>query len=503
MRRALAAGGMLAVVLLTGNARLEAACECPGLVPEEGEEGILWRGQAPIGLPEIAGLAAPILWYTSDEPLLISDERKVLPDPHPCDEPSESGVVYYEATEIRLRSREEEEVSFPPEADRAFFQKVASFTLTFYFYYRQDIGLDSHRHDIEVTHMNIVLEKSADGCQTVQLSAVVGLAHGVHWYNNILHIEPDTRLPITILVEEGKHASCPDRNADGVYTPGYDVNHRVNDAWGVRDVLSTGFLGASDYSSSMSKTRELRFRMLPPPVAGRCPSRPSRATVSEEMLGRYELRPANQVPACDKVAQEKEEAPDEETPEAHAARMDRERIAAMMKDHHFGSGYEPDQFPEKSLRSLAPQVRNPSRWIPSVILRHDNVRPLSFSFVFPGHDANLVWICPKLNIGHDVLGLDALITPSASQWVDWYFTFGGDRFAEKRDVIDGEEVVTRPKEWDWASEAGFKFRFRVPEKLKPFVLTYDFGGVRFGMRKNGFDDLDRFRLIAEIGAGAW
>ena len=41
---------------------------------------------------------------------------------------------------------------------------------------------------------------------------------------------------VTLLVEEGKHAVAPDRNADGVYTPGYDVNKRIKDAWGVRDV---------------------------------------------------------------------------------------------------------------------------------------------------------------------------------------------------------------------------------------------------------------------------
>jgi len=41
-----------------------------------------------------------------------------------------------------------------------------------------------------------------------------------------------------VLVEEGKHASCTDRSADGHYTPGFDVTERVNDAWGVRDTLA-------------------------------------------------------------------------------------------------------------------------------------------------------------------------------------------------------------------------------------------------------------------------
>jgi hypothetical protein len=492
---------MLAVVLscipLTD---LRAACECPGIAETGDEPGVLWRGEESIGLAEIAALAAPVLWYTSDEPLLLASDRKVLPDPHPCDAPTDSGVVYYGATEIRLRTKKE--VSLPAEADPEFFDKVASFTLTYYFYYRRDIGLEPHTHDIEVTQLNVLLERSADGCHEVRVSTVVGLAHGVHWYNNILEVERDTRFPITILVEEGKHASCPDRNADGLYTPGYDVTHRVNDAWGVRDVLSTGFLSGSDYTSAMTKTRELSYRMLPPRALDRCPGRPSRFMTSDDALGRYALRAANQVPACDQVAQGEEKAPEGESAEDREARMDRERIAAMMKDHHFGNQYEPTQFPEKSLRSLAPQIRHPSRWVPSVSLRHDGPRPFGVSFVFRGLDGGLFWACPKVNLARNKLGLDLLITPSASQWSDPYFTIGADRFSGGTTVVDGEEVDA-PADWNWATEAGVKFRFRVPEKVKPFLLTYDFGGVRFGMRKSGFDDLERFRLIAEIGAGVW
>ena len=71
------------------------------------------------------------------------------------------------------------------------------------------------------------LERTADGCLRVRVPRVEGLAHGVDWYTNTLRVERDTTFPLTILVEEGKHASVPDRNADGVYTPGYDVNVRV------------------------------------------------------------------------------------------------------------------------------------------------------------------------------------------------------------------------------------------------------------------------------------
>ena len=48
-----------------------------------------------------------------------------------------------------------------------------------------------------------------------------GPAHGIAWYTNALNVDKnrDTLLPVSILWEEGKHASAPDRNGDGAYTP--------------------------------------------------------------------------------------------------------------------------------------------------------------------------------------------------------------------------------------------------------------------------------------------
>ena len=496
-------GWYLRIALIAGmvvlGSRFASAAECDCPPPNELAEGVVWRGSEPIGLDDIARAAAPILWYSSDEPLFLLG-AKVLPDPHPCDPKGGAGVVYYQAQEFRLIGSDH--VAMPPQADPDLFRKVDSMVLSYYFYYGKDIGMDSHTHDIEVTKMDIRLEHTGS-CYQVRVKTVMGLAHGVHWYNNILNVTEDTRLPITILVEEGKHASCTDRNGDGQYTPGYDVNDRINDAWGVRDVLSTGLLAGAAYQSAMTKTRELHFRMLPPEMP-RCAGWPSRSTQSEDMLGRYELRAANEIQVCEWVASGKEQAPENETPEAKEAREDRARIAAMMKDHHFGSAFEPHQIVLNGIKGLTTSmVETPSAWIPSISLRQDGPYALGFTFIFRGINTNMFWAVPKVNWMRHHRGYEMLFTPSASRWADWYVTIGTDHFKELTKQVDGEEIVTRKDEWALATEAGYRFRFRVPAKLKPATFWYDFGGVRFGVRSNGFDNLHNLRLTAEIGAGVW
>jgi hypothetical protein len=69
---------------------------------------------------------------------------------------------------------------------------------------------------------------------------------------------------MTILVEEGKHASCTDRNGDLQYSPGYDINRRINDAWGIRDIIRSGSLITGSYASWMTKARSPDYLVVPP-----------------------------------------------------------------------------------------------------------------------------------------------------------------------------------------------------------------------------------------------
>ncbi len=175
---------------------------------------MVWRGApATLTLGEIADLIAPILWFSPDEPLLARGLGP-LPYSHPCDSDRRRGVVYYQVTRIQLRG--EAAVREPVDDDPELFAKARAAIIRFYFYYPEDIGVAGHVNDLEVVEFQLQLDDEG-GCRQVRIERVIGFAHGVDWYYNRLVVTPDTKLPIAILVEEGKHASCPDRNADGFY----------------------------------------------------------------------------------------------------------------------------------------------------------------------------------------------------------------------------------------------------------------------------------------------
>jgi hypothetical protein len=92
---------------------------------------------------------------------------------------------------------------------------------------------------------------------------ITGKAHGILWYDNTLTVDQTTQLPVHVLVEEGKHASCTDRNADGRYSAACDVTERVNDAWGTRHA-GTGTFFSGHYQSWMTKVLEADTRVFLP-----------------------------------------------------------------------------------------------------------------------------------------------------------------------------------------------------------------------------------------------
>ena len=310
----------------------------------------MWQGRDAPSLPELVGVVAPVLWFSPDEPLLRNGSR--LPHRHPCDPLAGEGIVYYQVRRIRIRG--ESRVTVPEHVDSDFFDKVDSFAIRFYFYYDHDFGVGSHAHDLELVEMEMSLSTDVGGWREARLKRVTGFAHGTDWYSNELHVEADTRLPITILVEEGKHASSPDRNADGIYTPGYDVNRRINDAWGVRDVLGSGFLAAGGFQASMAKPRRPPDRRAPPALDD---ARPFAILSShggrDDALERYVLRPAAEVPSCTFTGPEPE------------------RLRNMTRGHRFGSDHPADQYHVELLRELAEPLAGTGSLFPSVGARWD------------------------------------------------------------------------------------------------------------------------------------
>ena len=472
---------LAAVIVLSLPGPLQAGCDCPDPYEKGQEEaGILWRGEKPLTLAEIARIAAPILWFSSEEPLLAL--RQGLPDPHPCDpEQTTDGVVYYQPYIIRLESKDRP-VTEPLEDDPAFFDKVTSVLLRYFFYYREDSGLGGHMHDIEVAEFHLFAEKFSDRCYQLRLSRVVGLAHGVDWYNNILNVKSDTRIPVRLLIEEAKHATCPDRNGDGVFTPGYDVNVNVNDAWGLRDVLGSGSLLGSTYKATMAKPRAPRFRMAPPVDSTRCPSLP--ASVDEAPIEHhYDLRPGSSLQMCGVE---------------HG-----DHLAEMMENNGIGHDREVHQYEANSLQDRSEPFKKHTSIIPGVSYRYDGLTHSGVSVLLRGLNRGEIWLVPKFNLQDKALSAELLVTPSASRWVDWYLALGPEHFKKVKVEEAGGDVVVREDEWKGAVEMGAKFRFRTVGKLRYLFLGYGFGGIRMGIRVNGIDAIENQRFVFELGAGVW
>jgi len=236
---------------------------------------VVWLGDSStLTFAEIAAYVAPILWFSPDEPLLNGRERPAgidIPMAFPFQDDPGRPVVYYRVRDVSLGSESGPALT-PDPADRGrtavHLDRVTTLDIDFFFYYPSEEGLGGHVHDVESLEVKVVVlrqprcEECRYGLALIQANA---LAHGLSWYDNTLETDRDTVFPLTILVEEGKHASCTDKNGDGYYTPGYDVNKRVNDAWGVRDVMRTGALFTGGFESWLAKVRRPRDGRLSSP----------------------------------------------------------------------------------------------------------------------------------------------------------------------------------------------------------------------------------------------
>jgi hypothetical protein len=445
-----------------------AACACDAKHPAP--PNVLWRGPTPSPTAaDLAALGAPVVWFTPDEPLLYAGGN-LPPDPHPCDAPSAVPVVYWAVD--RLQQRGDDPVIEPVETDPHFAERASRAVLRYFFYYREDIGGGSHPHDIELVDVHLAIEKEGE-CWQARVERVTGFAHGVDWYSNELVVGEDTRYPITVLAEEGKHASAPDRNADGQFTPGYDVNVRIHDAWGVRDVLGSGALISPAYQSAMTKQRPPAFRVAPAHGGPACPG-PRRPSVEpdEEVLARYELRQSRPVKMC---------------PEARAPKA----LEGSMKLNRFGLDRRPRQSRLPALDALAESPTGTRGLFPSIAFRHD--RENGFAFLFRGLDLREVFIVPRVTLvaGPDY-SLEALVTNSAAQFFSGYTSAG---VARER---SGGTAETK-----FVVESGAKFRVSVSGKWRILSLGYHFAGVRLGVRSSGFDVIKDLRFVFEIGAGVW
>jgi hypothetical protein len=491
IRFALTALGALLVLAAPAHGKLEAekTYSC-ALIKET--PFVVWHGNAATMTAEqLAAYCAPILWFSPDEPLLEDRTGKdiTIPEPFPFEEGTGRPVVYFRLREVLERGDRTGPAFEPRGENRAealiHLENVAGVRLDFFFYYPREEGLNAHEHDVESVEMMVAVARGeTDACRyAVAVTRTKGKAHGVLWYDNTLESDAYTALPLHILVEEAKHASCTDKNGDGMYTPGYDVNTRINDAWGVRDIIRSGGLFAASWQSWMAKMRYDDARVFPP-MPDDSPRRAKyvRAGVYAPDNAVYELRPF----------------PTDEKADDH------------LKPFIANKGY-PD-WPELS------EVHDVDKFVGwladeswaksfSLALRADGHVGVSFMFPF--------WIVRNFEdpmgggyILHRIyltgrklrdFGYTAVYTASASRWVDPYFAAGFEN--RVRDLPEGGTSTKNV----FIVETGLKFRVNI--KHTPFKigskLGTDFWGLRLGLRNAGGWTLDEIGYVVEVGAGSF
>ena len=481
-------------------------CDCDlSMVP-----GLVWWGsRSEMTVQELASYAAPVIWFSPDEPSLNHKHGPDIAAPEPFPFQDIPGpVVYYQLKKV-LRDGTQDLPAFSasgPDKGSAIidFKSAGLLLLEYYAYFAEEWGLGAHVHDVEPVEFKIAIT-STDGeylqdkiqkkCDqkhyTILVARVSGKAHGIEWFWNVLDVDEQTQFPMTVLVEEGKHALATDKNGDGYFTPTYDVNVRVNDAWGVRDIIRSGGLFSGGYQAWMTKVRHPAERVFPPlpadsPLLENLGSRQDQYTGGNAV---YSLHPLPTV--------------------AEAAAYD----AAQGNGSHLAKFLVDKEIPDAPEIEDLTTMKEAFDWLDAGALK----RSFSISFYTDGR-AGFSWSFPffvvkNLNVpmtggyilhrmyakGYQLrdFGWTALYAPSASRWVDTYLAAG----VEWHEVIpEGESDIKA----DFILETGLKFRAQIGSTpLRFLTFLTDFWGVRLGIKNYGGFDIDRLTYVVEVGAGSF
>ena len=457
--------------------------------------GVVWAGNDPImTVQELAAYCGPILWFSPDEPLLNNTTGKDIrmPESLPFEDQADTPIVYYRVRTVLERGDAMGEAFTPDSYDEnqslVNLENIAGFDLDYFFYYHKEGGSYGHKHDTEAAYFKIAVwqrENCPDCRFALIVTRVIGKAHGLNWYDNTLDVDRYTKFPLTLLVEEGKHASCTDKNADGYYTPGYDVNKRVNDAWGVRDTMGAGYLFTGGFKSWMAKVRHEEHRVFPP--------LPEDSLLRERHMIDGLYAPENAIYVI--------------RPMPEAAFHDPE-LHPFLKDK--GDPQWPKQEVFDDFKQFQRWIEA-ERWVKSLSIayRYDGNHGLSFSFplflvknfedpLAGGFLVHRVYLKDK-----DLRDFGWLVnyTLSASRWIDGYFAAGVEW--DRIDLPEGGENPTRT-ERNFVFETGIKFRVSLAESpLKFLTVLTDYWGLRAGIKYIGAFGINRLTYVIEFGAGAW
>lgn len=461
--------------------------------------GLVWRGTTPtMTLQQLAAYAAPVYWLSPDEPTLHRKAGRDIRVPlaFPFEPQTQSPVVYYQYTAVASRP----DATEPPVQINATdkgasvlnLAAVGLIRMKYIAYFPEEAGVGEHTHDVEPAEFRLIVGR-ANGplardqgyqCSApdflIVLTRVTGEAHGNPWYYNVLDIDRDTTLPIHLLVEEGKHAMATDKNADGYYTPGYDVSARINDAWGVRDTIRGGTLFTGSFEAWMAKVRQPQHRVLPPlPPDSRLHERVRELGIDPAQQAVYELRPypSSTLATDEKLRHKIQEKETPKWPVVTSSQALRPMFAVMAEG-----------------RELKPF---------SVAYRVDGQQGVAISFpllvlknvpepLTGGYLVNRFFVRGSKPVD---FGWQVMYTPSASRWFDQYLAAGVD---VTRTIEDDGTDLTKSV---FAAETGFKFRFRAPVRALEGLMP--FWGIRMGVRSRGALDIDGLTFIFEFGGGVW
>jgi len=508
-----------AVLLLISVPVSAQEAPAPGSCDFSDVPGIVWWGtDSQMSIERLASYMAPVFWHSPDEPEL-EGRRGVdimVPEALPFEE-ADGPVVYYQLKELQARPGGGAAAYSTNERDRAEslvdLSHIALGRLDFYAYYSDEAGLGAHKHDIEPAEFKFGIVRSdgdfardnglANRCgernYLVAVTRVTGKAHGIEWFWNIIEVDDDTSFPMYLFVEEGKHALATDKNSDGYFTPAYDVNVRVNDAWGVKDIIRSGGLFSGGYEAWMTKVRRPEHRVFPPlpQDSPLLPEGLERQPAYQDGNAVYELR---ELPRGEEVQAWDETQKSE--PDFHA-------LYPFVKDK------EVPNWPEVEELSGFEAVDQVNDWLTAgtakkslSIAAYSDGSGLGFSWVFP------LFIVKNMTIpmtggyllhrmylkgdGLEDFGWMLLYANSASRWVDTYLSAGAEWHSVTDDL--GESSMRT----DFVLETGLKFRAQIGSSPLKFLSFFtDFWGIRAGIKNYGFFDIDQLTYVLEVGAGSF
>ena len=234
-------------------------------------------------------------------------------------------------------------------------------------------------------------------------------------------------------MEEGKHASCTDRNGDGIYTPGYDVNIDATDAWGVRDIIRSGRVPASSFRAEMAKPRREKDRICPDVDV---------AIYPVDMRSNYQQWCGTGNPRYDLVLapQDWRERLDEwwrkTHPHGKASQQevdDREEVEVKLSEKEFGHpgakwfphyiGTWPWNLRADS-QSLGLAAKTTVFFripVPRDVIKYDGRFHIQFNLMTEGAKKAITDIVRPVSIRSDLL---LVYTPSLGRAIDWFFGVG-------------------------------------------------------------------------------